>query len=61
MDNVDLKKLYDDYKNNFHNNSCKVEINYKKLSEFVVKFNILDLHHLFVVYTNLKKLVLVKQ
>ena len=38
MDNVDLKKLYDDYKNNFHNNSCKVEINYKKLSEFVVKF-----------------------
>ena len=47
MDNVDLKKLYDDYKNNFHNNSCKVEINYKKLSEFVVKFNILDLHHLF--------------
>ncbi|AME09652.1 hypothetical protein HMPREF1983_00915 [Gemella bergeri ATCC 700627] len=47
MDNVDLKKLYDDYKKKFHNNSCMIETNYKKLNEFIVKFNILDLHHLF--------------
>lgn len=47
MDNVTLRRLYEDYKGKFHGNICKVETNYKKLNYFIVKFNVLDLHHLF--------------
>lgn len=42
MNNVKLRELYIDYKEKFHNNSCEVETNYKKLNKFIVKFNILE-------------------
>ena len=46
MGNLCLKDILDDFYEKFSSKKCRIKTNYSKLSEFVVVFNVLDLHHL---------------
>ena len=46
MENLCLKDILDDFYEKFSSKKCRIETNYSKLSEFIVVFDVLDLHHL---------------
>ena len=43
---MEIKEIFEDYELNFADRSCNVYINYKKLPNFLVVFDIKDLFHL---------------
>lgn len=46
MDELCLKEIFEDFNEKFSGKKCRVETNYSKLNNFIVSFDVLDLHHL---------------
>lgn len=46
MDELCLREIFEDFSTKFSGKKCRVQTSYSKLSNFVVSFDVLDLHHL---------------